>query len=381
MAKKGTPGLRQALKAINTLGRQMNREAMGDYGIALSASKAGQAGLRAQLGRLEGDALRTVLGSQRALGGLTKAAKRQQRGVRAGQARTVSRYGAALGGSIANSYGQARASAAAGTKVQKGYAAAGRAQGRTAQTVMGIAEAGASAQGQAAKYALAQALQARNTVDAQTLAQMTSDIYQSQLQFEQQKAMLDYQFELEQKKLEEQEKAGYEGLQVVANTATEHADSLRTLFNSEDISELTPAKIAEQYITDNGISDPNEQQLIMSITAQMYKAGAGPDIEGSIDWAGEQGQNIVNSAITNVFKRQYPQFNPVLPDVSSFMETRSAITTMENTSGSGGLQQYSQYPSVARAESLGYVKQGAAGWFAPNGQRFVEGPNGYLVPA
>lgn len=179
---KTTPGLQAALKAVKALQKSQNREANADYSVALSASKAGQASLRAMTGRIEGQALRSAIASKRTVAGLTRAQRAEQRNVREAIAGTTNRYGSALGASVAGSYAVAGATAKAGTQIlagQKGIAQKGVA---LQQMLANTAAAGVSAQGAAAKYALAQALQQRSIVDSQTIAQLTGDLYQTAIE-------------------------------------------------------------------------------------------------------------------------------------------------------------------------------------------------------
>ena len=183
---KGTPGLRRALRKVDVLRAQLNAETDADYAVALSALGAGNANLRRQLGRIEGAVDASLLTQQRGLRRNLRQARAGQRNVRASQARAVNAYGAALGASAARQFAPAAATAAAGTATARGAARAGRSQQRIADVVQGIAAEGASAQASAAKYALAQAMQARNTLSAETIAGLTGQLYQTALQYQQQ---------------------------------------------------------------------------------------------------------------------------------------------------------------------------------------------------
>ncbi len=187
------PGLRQALKAVDALGAQMTGEADADYAVALSALRAGQAGLSKQTRGLTRDLLRGQLVQSTSLSKLAKTARAQKNVVQEGVGKTTNRYGSALGQSVAQSYAPAKAIASGTAKVITGAAKAGRKTTGVAETVAGIAQAGVQAQGAAAKYSLNQALQQRAIVDNQTLASLTGQLYQTALQYNMQMAMYEKQ--------------------------------------------------------------------------------------------------------------------------------------------------------------------------------------------
>jgi hypothetical protein len=187
------PGLNKALKTVNTLGNQMTREADADYAVALSALRAGQQGLAKQTRGLTRDLLAGQLKSTTSLSKLAKAARAEKAVVANKQANTTSKYGAALGQSVSRSYGTATAIAGGTAKVLTGAARAGKATTGVATTVAGIAQAGVAAQASAAKYSMNQALQQRAIIDNQTLAGMTSQLYQTALQYNADMAMYERQ--------------------------------------------------------------------------------------------------------------------------------------------------------------------------------------------
>jgi hypothetical protein len=200
MAKKGggsktyqLPGLRQALAAVNSMGKQMGQERMGDYKVAGSASAAGQANLSRQTRALTRG---LVLGQRQnaaAIGRLSDRARASQRQVANKQANSVSRYGSALAGSAASQFGQAKATAKAGAQVVGGQAKAGKAMQAIAGTVAGFAGQEVKAQNAAAQYSLNQALQQRTIVDNQTLAGLTEDLYKQSLAYNAQMQMYEKQ--------------------------------------------------------------------------------------------------------------------------------------------------------------------------------------------
>lgn len=180
---KATKGLRQALKAVDALGGQMGGEREGDYRVALSASAAGQKNLSKQTRALTRDLLAGQLTQNASLSKLARQGGRQPGVVARQQAGTTSRYGSALGESIAGSYKVAGAVAAGTAKKTGAAAAAGVAQTQAAITVAGIAKQGVKAQKAAGEYSLNQALQQRTIIDNQTLASLTGQLYQTALQY------------------------------------------------------------------------------------------------------------------------------------------------------------------------------------------------------
>jgi len=187
------PGLRKALKAVEQLGSQMTAEADADYAVALSASRAGQAGLAAQTRGLTRDLLSGQVKANASLSKLARTARAQKNVVASHQQNTVRRYGTALGESISQSYSVARAGAKGTAKIVGGQAKQSKGLTKTASTVAGIAQMGVAAQASAAKYSLNQALQQRAIIDNQTLAGLTGSLYQSALQYNAQMAMYEKQ--------------------------------------------------------------------------------------------------------------------------------------------------------------------------------------------
>ena len=185
MGKKGGSGinLKAALKVVNQLGKQMSAESTGDYNVALSALTAGQKNLSKQTRAFTRDMLLSQGQNQQALGALGARARAQSGVVSAKQAAATSRYGSALGASVASQYKPAAAVAAGTGRVVTGQAKQGKGIGRVGETVAGIAQAGVVAQQAAAEYGLAQALQQRNIVDAQTLASLTGDLYKTAMSY------------------------------------------------------------------------------------------------------------------------------------------------------------------------------------------------------
>ena len=217
MAK--TPGLSQALKAVKTLQRQMGKESQADYGVAASASAAGQANLRTQTRALTRDLLAAQTGANASLSRIARSGRQQTARVAQAEGNATTRYGSALGASVASQFRPAAAVAKATGTLTRGDLAAGRAQERTSKTVAGLAKDEVAAAGESAKYALAQALEARNITDSNTIAQITGQLYQTALQSQLQWQMFKKQQAYQQKLLEKQQLQGL-------NAVTENAGQM-----------------------------------------------------------------------------------------------------------------------------------------------------------
>lgn len=183
MGKSGTPGLREALRAVKASGRAAYKENRADYLVAESAAKAGLANLSAQQGVFAGGNRKVNANAVGALQNLRGQARASARTVRAKESAAVNRYGAGLGGSVASQFGVAKAAGAAGVQEAKAALVQGRGVAGAGATARDIAAQGVQAQGEAAQYALAQALQARNQVSSDTMAQLTGQLYQTALQY------------------------------------------------------------------------------------------------------------------------------------------------------------------------------------------------------
>jgi hypothetical protein len=325
---KLTPGLRAALKQVNAGAAAMQREAGGDYAVALSASKAGQASLSNVVGRLERNALGTELRLQTGLRASVRSAKASARNTRATQNRAENLYGVSGG----NSFRNARAAAGAGKVVAKGAAAAGAGQLSTAKTVMSIANAGVAAQGSAAEYSLNQALMARNAANAAQTASETHDIMMQQAAFDQQKAMAKYQFDLQQKALKDAEKKSHsqQGLQTAVNASWDDAHGLMQAWST--MGAVGPGQVAAAYIQKEGITDPNEQALVVAIARQLGAKVDPASLEhmydpatGQYNYSDAQLAIDVKAAVNNSLMTLYPHFQPSFAAINGAGD--AAITT------------------------------------------------------
>ena len=277
MAKKGTvPGLNAALKTVQGLGKSMNKEARADFGVAMSASRAGQANLLRQLGT-SGRSLTRSLGRQQGkLTSLQAKARAAQQAVARGEQATINRYGQELGGAVHEAYGQARAYAAAGKAEVKAEVARGAANARVAGGIMGIAQQGAAAGASAAQYAMAQALQSRYAISAETVAQLTGQLYQSALQYNLEWQMWKKQQDYAEKKAGNGEKGTVTQLiEDGSKTAVDAAEAARSWVeeNNGDISTLDVSAAIQTYAAENGYGPDDPRLAIFAETLRNMKRG------------------------------------------------------------------------------------------------------------
>jgi alkylhydroperoxidase family enzyme len=289
MGKKGGSGinLKAALKVVNQLGNQLSAESTGDYSVALSALTAGQKNLSKQTRAFTRNMLLSQGQNQQALGALGARARAQSGVVSAKQAATTSRYGSALGASVAAQYKPAAAVAAGTGQVVTGQAKQGKGIGRVGETVAGIAQAGVAAQKQAAIYSMNQALQQRNIIDGQTLAALTGDLYKTAMSYNMQWDMWKRQQDYAAKQAD---KAGGTNMKAVANALTGEApaigreawaayDAAYTAAEG-DTSQIViggPGGLAEQYATANGYApDAPQVQLYIAGLQKMKASGVDP---------------------------------------------------------------------------------------------------------
>jgi hypothetical protein len=330
MGKGRDRGLKRALAAIDTYGGQMHREAMGDYKVTLSALSAGQRNLSNQLGRYQRDLAGANAGANRSLGRLTAAAKANQRQVQTRQNAAVRAYGSGLGSAISRQFAGARAQGTAGVMQQQGAGQAFGAGLAAGATAVGITREGASMQKQAAKYAMAQALQQRNIVDNSTLAQLTGDIYKSQLQELQAEKLAKYQYDLTQKAANKKELAGIN--QAVPAVAADVRDSLSFLDAHKD--EITSDNVATQALAwaKGAIVDPAEQQAAAATAANVWK-GVLANNGGTIpaDWTMDSSQ--IQSIVHSSLMQQYPQYAGAWDTVDGYL---SASYLGQGVGGSTG---------------------------------------------
>lgn len=304
---KATKGLRGQIAEIRAGKRAMDKEAGADYGVTKSANKAGAANLNAQLGRINRQLLGTTKRTTKAVGHLTQRSKAVERQTRARQNASVSRYGTSLGASVSQQFQTARATSAAGVQGLRGARTVAARGANMAQGVIGIAEAGAKAQKASGDYALAQALQARYTVSAETAFAAEQELRLQQLQFQQQKKLQD---------LENQEAAGgVPGVSAAVASASSYAGELMNAFNNpldKDGNYGNATDVANKIIADAGIVDPNEAAMVRAMASKMWSQGAGYADNGN-GWeqrAGGVNQDkttLIQLAAKQTFGTLYPQ--------------------------------------------------------------------------
>lgn len=316
------PGLRAGLRAVKTEGKQMARERLADYKLELSGVRAGQANYARQLGRAQKILGRTTSGATSMSKRVTKMSKANARAVERAQSDAVSRYGTALGASASQQFAPARSAVQQGRIIAKETSRSVGAGNRAAKTVAKIAGQGAKAQMGAAKFALAQALQQRTILDNQTLAGLQEDLYKQGLAYESSQLLAEQQHEydielaklnakLDRKAAEEAAKGqppGLEGVKSVIDSVGAATPHLQNLFWQKDAdgNYLKPAAVAEQYITDNNITDTNEQAFVTAYASNLYKMGAGPTSAGQI--SGSDPGDAISKAVQQTYSQLYPQW-------------------------------------------------------------------------
>lgn len=366
---KQTPGLKQALKQVQKLSNQMNAERIGDYKVALSASRAISGNLGNVVGRLERPMLKDVLRSQKALGTLTYGSKMTQRRVRADEARTVSRYGQALGAAVNSVYAPAQAVADSSVQMQRGAEIAGVKGGRAAQTVAALGRQGVAAGNAAARYALAQALQQRTIVDSGTIAQLTGQLYQSAIDYQNQWSLWKKQQDYLKKQADKEEAGGRAGLRAVAETLSEEAPSMGyeawNIVNDhwdENTGQLDGdiKTLADDWANANGYAVGGPEHTVMLATIRNLKNQGNPadaDTNAAINQAiaqlyrGTPGWERISSSIADTvasgtsaeFTRQR-----LMADVEAENQGVSLYPDPANTGNSLG---YDRFGSVREGES------------------------------
>lgn len=342
---KATKGLRSQIAEIRAGQRAMNKEAGVEYGVTKSANKAGVANLNAQLGRINRQLQGTTKRTTKNVAHLTQRAKEVERQTRAKQDAAVSRYGTSLGGSVNQQFQTAEATSAAGVQSLRGARSVAARGANMAEGVMGIAAQGAKAQKASGDYALAQALQARYQVSAETAFQAEQDLRLEQLQFEHQKELAKFQA-----KLDSAEAAGgVPGVTTAVSAAAGSAGDLMELMHKPITAAdgtktyLTGAEAANTYITNAGIQDPNEQAMIRSMAAKMWNQGAGWTENESGEWeqrAGGVNQDstaLIQKAAQQTFATLYPQmWKKHGKDIMGAVGSASTVWALETTKANAG---------------------------------------------
>ncbi|MES2156025.1 MAG: hypothetical protein V4510_12905 [bacterium] len=354
--------LKAALKVVNQLGKSMGKESSADYAVALSALTAGQKNLSKQTRAYTRDMLLSQGTNQAALGALGARARAQRGVVAADQAKTTSRYGAALGASVASQYGRAAAVAAGTGKVVSGQVAEGQAQGRIAETVAGIAQAGVAAQKQAAVYSMNQALQQRNIIDSQTLAGLTGDLYKTAMSYNMQwdmwKKQQDYAVKQADKAQNDQMKQAAGALpEVAASTAGDAYDIAKALDEADPENGITDMNVTDAVTTwanENGVTDDGEVAL-MTYTLQNIKRAGGI--------SGDTASTYVNSAIEKLYggmKGWDPTILTATTGAINSYFTADALTAATDDPSGAAYDALASYGGGVPAPTYGYTRFGGA---------------------
>lgn len=265
--------LRAALKTVKTYGNQINAEAKADYKVAMSATGAGQRNLMKQTRALTREALGTYSKTNQRLAGLGDRATQFRSQEKRAEDRVTRQYGSALSGSVQQSYSTARTAEAGTGKLQKATLRQGLAGAKTAASAMKIAKQGVRAGKQASAYELAQALQQRYIANNSDIAQMTSALYQAELQAQ---ASFDLWKKQQQYTAKQTEKTQLAGLEGVADDLTPAVyDAMQKyVANGKDVSLETATKnIAEQYSIAQGT---DEYAFLQKAISVMRTQGSSP---------------------------------------------------------------------------------------------------------
>lgn len=316
---------RSSWKTINQTARAFQQNRMGDYRVALSANAAGVANQANQLGRAEAFLQGNIRASNRALRGLGTAARLNQRAQRAEQGRLSSQYGSGLSGIAATELGPANAQARATSLTMAAAGAVGKAGKQTANMMTVMAAQEVAAQGMAAKYQLAQALQQRTIVDNQTLAQLQGQV----MQFEQAKALAKYNYDLSQKAIKAQEKAQGPGLQVAVDALGTDAQNFMAYYreHQDDADMQTPASAAQAWVAAN-ITDPNEAA---AATVMVQKLIA--NVSGDRAITDEEISNILHASVAQTIGQTYPHFDASYSTVDSYLTAKEINDAMNLING------------------------------------------------
>jgi hypothetical protein len=236
-------------------------------------------------------------------------------------------------GTAANLYGiagvagakpalDAAAAAARGSeKAMQGQVKGAKTQARTAQTVLGIMQAGVQEARAGAKAQTADALAYRAKEDATLIAGQQLELQKMRLQ-----AQLD--LDTYKKKLAMDEKAaagGSTGITTVATFGVQAFPALREAFNADP--EATPQSVASDYITKNNITDPNAITLINQLASSMAVAGAGPQNKGSI--APGEVQSFVTGQLTDTLELLYPNYSKHSKEVEKMLKAQLSVYAAE----------------------------------------------------
>lgn len=360
---------KSARRDIRNVRRALNADTMGDYKASGSQLDAIYANLRTT-GAGAGAALTSR--QNREMAAMDRIRSRNvaagDRVVKKTAAQERTRYGTALGGTVDESLGLARATASATKVGTLGQRKAATILSEAGQLAMKTGEQGAAEAQAAADYAHEVALKSRFQTDAATVAQMQFDLKQlrinHQFAMEEMKtqAALQWKYrELELNKLqnaEQSDPASYTGLTQAAGSAAGAYTGLQKIFETAgtDGSFPTANDAAEAYISQHGIQDPAEISFIKSISSAMYANGAGPTNPGGLNntenglyGAGtspELRQQMVIDSIMETIMAQYPQYRDKESELRTYLEaTGTANFTLQAAglldTATGGTTNYS----------------------------------------
>lgn len=156
-----------------------------------------------------------------------------------------------------------------------------------ARTVAGIAAQGVAANKQAAGYAMAQALQARNIVTAETLAGLTGQLYQTAMEYNMQwemwKKQQDYAAKLAEKEGQGNKADAMRLINEGGDIGADAANTLRDIKN-EVGEDFDPAKdvnitdLATTYANENGYDPAGPEVTLYINILRRMKSGANVDV-------------------------------------------------------------------------------------------------------
>jgi hypothetical protein len=294
MGKNTGISLKDAVKVINKLGRQGYKENIADYDVVMSAGAAGQANFGNQTRLLTRAMLAGQKQNRLAIAALKAKAADVSGDVQRAENKAVSRYGSGMGQAVATAFGPAQATGEAAVQNLTGAARAAGQQSKTAGVVAGIAAQGVAAQAEAAKYAFSQALMARNMVTAETMANLTGQLYQTAFQYNAQWQLWKRQQEYAEKKADAAIKPYIHRLASEAPTiAADAGDLVRQalLEPGGTIQDMDIAGAVETWMTANNYTEDDPEVGVMVKTLQYMKSSyatgnpitAGAAIQRSID--------------------------------------------------------------------------------------------------
>ena len=281
----------------------------------------------------------------------SKAKSRAELAGTAQKART--RYGSALVPVVQQQLGVSKAVSRASRTVARGQAAGAKLLAAGGQQALGIAQAAAAEARAAADYALAAAIEQRERVDAETVAQMRFELERMRLdnKYALQQMRLASQLRIEEyrkqqemaQELAKDDPAVRSGLAMAIDLAVHSFPKLVDLFNTPVDGKLpnNPADVANMYIASNPAvaNDPNATAFVRAMADAMWSAGAGvapgqlygyqPDRYGpggGVAWRQELAFRAIRDKITTL----YPQFVPYADHILDSLRTGTESLFMLN---------------------------------------------------